>query len=116
MSSPEESSEGVSDISKGSSIQVSVRVRPLVRRERENQEKVFWACENNSIQDVNGDKTFHFDHLFTPEHTTDDIYREVISEIVANAMLGYHGSVFSYGQTASGELFVFYSKVFANYT
>ena len=91
-----------SEEAKGSSIQVCVRVRPLIRRERDHQEKIIWNCDGQTIQDVNGDKTFHFDHLFTPDHTTDDIYRAVISEIVANSMLGYHGSVFSYGQTASG--------------
>ena len=88
-------------------IQVCVRVRPLIRRERDHHENSVWTCDGNSIQDVNGDKSFHFDHLFSQEHTTDDIYRDVIAEIVANAMLGYHGSVFSYGQTASGSIMRF---------
>lgn len=88
---------------KGSNIQVCVRVRPLVRREKENSEQVYWDWDKRTIKSPDGEKDYTFDHLFTTEHTTDDIYKDVVSEIVANTMLGYHGSVFSYGQTASGN-------------
>ena len=44
-----------------------------------------------------------FDHLFNPESTNEDIYNEVIFDVVSKALEGYHGSIFTYGQTSSGK-------------
>ena len=46
-----------------------------------------------------------FDHLFNPESTNEDIYNEVVFDVVSKAINGYHGSIFTYGQTSSGKTY-----------
>lgn len=128
---------------KSETIRVCVRIRALVRNDKDSGEVNAWAWETQSLhQDQfplsrsqlsqNARKTargvlaeedaarsrpfdplldaaygndYVFDHLFNPDHTNDDIYRDVIHAIVEKAMMGYHGSVFTYGQTSSGKTF-----------
>mmetsp|Transcript_35947 Transcript_35947/g.36629 ORF Transcript_35947/g.36629 Transcript_35947/m.36629 type:complete len:805 (+) Transcript_35947:326-2740(+) len=46
-----------------------------------------------------------FDQLFFPDNTNEQIYETLVKDIVIQAMRGFHGSVFAYGQTASGKTF-----------
>lgn len=46
-----------------------------------------------------------FDHLFNPESSNEDIYNEVVFDVVSKAINGYHGSIFTYGQTSSGKTY-----------
>ncbi len=106
-------------------IKVCVRVRPLLNDEI--TESVVWQWKENSITPIpwhqrnqggsngtmeysmaNPNATFTFDHLFTPDHTNTHIFQDVIKEIVTSGMNGYHGSVFTYGQTSSGKTFTMY--------
>eukprot|EP01033_Poteriospumella_lacustris_P002781 gene2781-2021_t len=48
---------------------------------------------------------YAFDRVFAPDATTSAIFDEVVRDIVASTMQGMHGSVFMYGQTASGKTF-----------
>jgi len=48
---------------------------------------------------------YQYDHLFTPTHTTAQIYDTAVQSVVSSAMEGYHSSVFAYGQTASGKTY-----------
>jgi hypothetical protein len=108
----------------GDNVQVCVRIRPLLRDERDKNETYCWAWSQNSItqtaypkkrgnqtvvrttSDVHGagsasnalTNSYAFDHLYYPDHTNEDIFSSVVQKIVRKAMLGYHGSVFSYGQ------------------
>eukprot|EP01035_Chromulina_nebulosa_P025653 gene25653-33500_t len=108
-------------------IQVSVRVRPMVHQELSQEETVAWTWDKTSLtltpsarafiqksnnlhqinsgQSVENNPTFKFDHLFQPENTNEEIFTSVVQSVVAAAMNGYHGSVFSYGQTNSGKTF-----------
>ncbi|ELU12712.1 hypothetical protein CAPTEDRAFT_83397, partial [Capitella teleta] len=45
------------------------------------------------------------DRVFGPDTSTDEVYRCVAQPIVKSAMNGFHGTVFAYGQTASGKTF-----------
>lgn len=127
--------------SKGETIKVCVRIRPLVRSDKDADEIMAWAWDSQTIHqdkfppsrqmmarrasmarrdpdvemptsrpfdpllDAAYGVSYVFDHLFNPEHTNEDIYRDVIHNIVSKAMMGYHGSVFTYGQTSSGKTF-----------
>jgi centromeric protein E len=79
-----------------------------------------WAWENNTISQAiienHGNiaqKTVHdhprdiytFDNLFSPQHTNQEVYTRSVKPIVEEVMQGYHGSVFTYGQTSSGKTF-----------
>ena len=73
-------------------IQVSIRVRPLNQRERdENQESACSVLDGNSLCLTGGDKAFSFDQVF-PEHTrTEDIYSSVAKKIIDSALAGVNG-------------------------
>lgn len=86
-------------------IQVSVRVRPLNKKEAGNVEG--WVCSDTFIQSSGGgpttkSKKFEFDHVFHPG-SQQDIYAQIASPIVKKAMQGFNGTVFAYGQTGSGK-------------
>ena len=108
----------------GSTVQVSVRVRPLVHAEVEHDESVAWRWgEDNTIcQDPefipqrtgynkDGERLsvtlagYTFDNLYTPDSTNQHIYESNIHDIVHQTLRGYHGTVFTYGQTSSGKTF-----------
>jgi hypothetical protein len=114
-----------SDIS-GSTVQVTVRVRPLLNAEIEREEPLAWlwgSGEDNTItQDpqhipkraaYNKDGEcpstapagFTFDHLHIPDSTNEHIYESNVHNIVQQTLKGYHGSVFTYGQTSSGKTY-----------
>ena len=46
---------------------------------------------------------FSFDHVFGPECATHTLYDAVCAEIISGAFEGYNGTIFCYGQTASGK-------------
>jgi hypothetical protein len=63
-----------------------------------------WIWGGNTIHNpLNKDINYNFDYLFTPENNNTDVYESVVKNVVDSAMHGYHGSVFSYGQTNSGK-------------
>lgn len=108
-------------------IKVCVRVRPFLSDEL--NENPVWQWKDNQISAIppnqrtgpgtdyvmaNPNATFTFDHLFTPEHSNIDIFEQVVRDIVTAGMNGYHGSVFTYGQTSSGKTFTMYGGSAAN--
>jgi hypothetical protein len=103
-------------------IKVSVRIRPLIREERE-VEALAWLWESNTIsadltrfpqrqttlsrsaaeqiQSHTPTASYLFDNLFCPEHSNEQIFNKIVKPMTAKAMQGYHGSIFSYGQVHS---------------
>jgi len=105
----------------------------LVRSESEKNELLAFSWENNSITQLSAanliqqnprkanalsssavsrivdhtltSTTYNFDYIFTPEHTNQHVYETIIHNVVCQAVNGFHGSVFAYGQTASGKTF-----------
>jgi hypothetical protein len=98
-------------------IKVAVRVRPMLPHDKDMDDRKSWEWDQNSIQLVEHDanifnattktvkQAYQFDHLFAPEATNEEIYNKVVRGIVRAAMEGFHGSVFTYGQTSSGKTF-----------
>ena len=110
-------------------IKVCVRIRPLVPAEVIENQSLAWSWDenkltptpsarpfiqrtSNSYHSNNGQSSeptslpaYYFDHLFNPHNTNQQIFSSVVESVVAAAMNGYHGSVFSYGQTSSGKTF-----------
>ena len=97
-------------------IKVCVRLRPVLGDEREDS--IAWTWEQNTIypkqefcRKGSGQSNhvhfvpFTYDNLFYPEHTNIDIFNGVVKNIAFQCLLGYHGSVFTYGQTSSGKTF-----------
>ncbi|XP_049642493.1 centromere-associated protein E [Suncus etruscus] len=90
-----------------SAVAVCVRVRPLNSREEalgENSQ-VYWKTGDNAIYQVDGSKSFGFDRVFSFEESTKNVYEEIAMPIINSAIQGYNGTIFAYGQTASGKTY-----------
>ncbi|NXQ33851.1 CENPE protein, partial [Alaudala cheleensis] len=88
-------------------VTVCVRVRPLIARENASGDKVsvHWRSENNTVSDVNGTKIFSYDRVFHSSDNTQQLYDGVAVPIIQSAVRGYNGTIFAYGQTASGKTY-----------
>ncbi|XP_052035166.1 centromere-associated protein E isoform X13 [Apodemus sylvaticus] len=85
-------------------VAVCVRVRPLNSREElEETTHVYWKTDSNTIYQSDGGKSFQFDRVFHSEETTKNVYEEIAVPIISSAIQGYNGTIFAYGQTASGK-------------
>ncbi|KAL3246715.1 hypothetical protein MRX96_057451 [Rhipicephalus microplus] len=88
-----------------SNIKVAVRIRPPIEREIKNGEKPIWKTRDNTIYMESGKiNTFHtFDHIFDSSSTNLQVYQQYCHPIVESVMLGFNGTIFAFGQTASGK-------------
>ncbi|XP_042638594.1 centromere-associated protein E [Orycteropus afer afer] len=88
-------------------VAVCVRVRPLNSREESLGEdtQVYWKTDKNTIYQVDGSKSFNFDRVFHSNETTKNVYEEIAVPIIESAIQGYNGTIFAYGQTASGKTY-----------
>ncbi|XP_053797476.1 centromere-associated protein E [Vidua chalybeata] len=88
-------------------VTVCVRVRPLIARENASGDKVslHWRSENNTVSDVSGTKVFSYDRVFHSSDNTQQLYDGVAVPIIQSAVRGYNGTIFAYGQTASGKTY-----------
>lgn len=46
---------------------------------------------------------FHFNRVFTPDQSTQQLYDDCIRAGIEHFLAGYNGTIFAYGQTASGK-------------
>ncbi|XP_061641704.1 centromere-associated protein E isoform X2 [Phyllopteryx taeniolatus] len=96
-----------------SAVKVCIRVRPINREEsdpsqRTEPDQVFWKANKKLIQQIddgNSTKSFSFDRVFTAEETTNQLYQDIAKPLVVSTVEGYNGTIFAYGQTASGKTF-----------
>ena len=100
-------------------IRVFCRVRPLLNGESDDDVCVSMPpFTNDTVQleserksavsskyDTKKEHTFNFDRVFGPESTQADVFGE-LSALVQSACDGFNVTVFAYGATGSGELFV----------
>jgi len=93
-------------------IKVAVRVRPFNDREKEMKSPlcVSMAGESTTItSDGQAPKTFTFDYSYWSHDqssnfaTQETVMDEVGSGILSNALNGFHGCLFAYGQTGAGK-------------
>lgn len=92
------------------SIQVSVRVRPIIPRiDGKQGEVVQYDDENSTVQLVSDVpnpgqlKTYRFDHLIGPEQTTGQLYDELVRSGVQRLHHGYNLALFAYGPSGAGK-------------
>lgn len=112
----------------GSRIKVAVRIRPLIKRERDKRESVTTEVQHDGTQisieekglrvfnrrlsrrdlglnNVNADhrQQFAYDRVFDIGTSQEDVFNAAARPIVDQVMEGYHGCIFAYGQTGSGK-------------
>ncbi|VDK83706.1 unnamed protein product [Litomosoides sigmodontis] len=88
------------------SVKVVVRMRPPLARE--SAAEVYWkVIDGNTI--VDGDeKSYTFDQVYRDVDRTQDVYNKSAKDVVESAMAGYNGTLFAYGQTASGKTYTMF--------
>ncbi|VDN11131.1 unnamed protein product, partial [Dibothriocephalus latus] len=96
-------------------IKVICRVRPLNESEKARDDKFILSFPGDSNQSVHLGKTFTFDHVFQPKSQQEELYEVVAKPIVADVLNGYNGTIFAYGQTASGKTFTMEVSYFEIY-
>ena len=88
---------------------VAVRIRPLNKREQSTS-SVVWSInkENKTVHQTTRGKheegfdRYQFEDTFDESSTTCEVYNGVCKSIVNDVLNGYDGTIFAYGQTASG--------------
>lgn len=87
-------------------MQVAVRVRPLLPKEKLINETVCVKIHPGASQLVIGkDKAFTFDYCISPKVTQEQLYERCIDPLVTSCFEGYNATVFAYGQTGSGKTY-----------
>ncbi|XP_022651969.1 kinesin-like protein KIF13A isoform X4 [Varroa jacobsoni] len=98
-------------------VKVAVRVRPLNRREQSLGTKCVVEMRNgqtilykSSPTDHQQPKSFAFDHCFWSFDVEDahfasqkEVYHDIGTALLDNAVEGYNACIFAYGQTGSGK-------------
>ncbi|QCD92218.1 centromeric protein E [Vigna unguiculata] len=93
-------------------IVVTVRLRPLNKREQLAKDQVAWDCINDytivykppSHERAVQPMSFTFDRVFGPASVTEEVYEEV-KNVALSALTGINATVFAYGQTSSGKTY-----------
>ncbi|KAL7044909.1 hypothetical protein ACKWTF_002101 [Chironomus riparius] len=87
-------------------IKVSIKIRPLIQREKNDNLPSLWSLiDENTIKSNNKEYKLSFDHIFEENRKTEEIFNIVAKPIVENAVKGINGTIFAYGQTSSGKTY-----------
>ncbi|KAM4797417.1 kinesin heavy chain isoform 1-T1 [Rhinophrynus dorsalis] len=84
------------------SIKVLCRFRPLNQAEVQRGDKFLPIFQGDDSVIVGG-KPYVFDRVFPPNTTQEQVYHACAMQIVKDVLAGYNGTIFAYGQTASGK-------------
>lgn len=89
------------------SVQVALRIRPLVESEiSRGCQLCLDTIPNESQVQVRGtDRAFTYNFVFGPEHSQSYIYDSAVKGLVARLFKGYNITVLAYGQTGSGKTY-----------
>uniref|UniRef100_A0AAQ4RIH7 Kinesin-like protein n=1 Tax=Gasterosteus aculeatus aculeatus TaxID=481459 RepID=A0AAQ4RIH7_GASAC len=83
-------------------INVVCRFRPLNSSEVARGDKYIPKFQGEDCVLIAG-KPYHFDRVFQSDTTQVQFYNAVAQKIVRDVLGGYNGTIFAYGQTASGK-------------
>ncbi|KAK3164442.1 hypothetical protein QOZ80_1AG0018520 [Eleusine coracana subsp. coracana] len=109
MSTP---TPGGSSRAKEEKIFVTVRVRPLSKKELAVKDDMAWECTDSQTimykgppQDRATPFSYTFDKVFGPACQTEVVYEEGAKDVAMSALTGINATIFAYGQTSSGKTF-----------
>lgn len=87
------------------SVQVAIRVRPLVPTEiSKGCKDVFEIYSDiNQIKIKDSEKAFTYNYVFGPHTSQQDVYNKSVKQMIENLFNGYNVTVLAYGQTGSGK-------------
>ncbi|XP_058088244.1 kinesin-like protein NACK1 [Magnolia sinica] len=91
---------------------VTVRVRPLSRKEQIVKDQVAWECADDhtilfkeSQERSSAPTSYTFDRVFGPACLTEKVYAEGAKDVALSALKGINATIFAYGQTSSGKTY-----------
>lgn len=83
-------------------IKVMCRFRPLNSNEKERKDKFLPAFPADDQIKLDG-RTYKFDRVFNEKTQQETVYKHAAQPIVKDVLTGFNGTIFAYGQTASGK-------------
>ncbi|KAL3824797.1 hypothetical protein ACJIZ3_020826 [Penstemon smallii] len=94
-------------------IVVTVRLRPLNKREQSSKDHMSWECidehtivyKSNPNERVPQPTSFTFDKVFGPQCSTEIVYEDGVKTVALSALMGINATIFAYGQTSSGKTY-----------
>ncbi|XAR67539.1 Plus-end-directed kinesin ATPase [Bertholletia excelsa] len=94
-------------------IVVTVRLRPLNKREQAAKDQVAWECiDDHTVvykppaqERAAQPGSFTFDRVFGPACLTETVYEEGVKKVALSALMGINATIFAYGQTSSGKTY-----------
>lgn len=92
-------------MSSNNKIKVAIKSRPLLKREIDQKLPLSWKIKDNTIREAGeyNSTILDFDHIFDELVSTQEVFDVVGKPIVDQAVRGFNGTIFAYGQTASGK-------------
>ena len=88
---------------------VSVRIRPLNKKELQYSSLKTLEIENDKIKIISSQKQkeieFEFDFIFSEEITQKEIYECTTEKLINKVMEGFNATVFAFGATGSGKTY-----------
>ncbi|EFH69259.1 hypothetical protein ARALYDRAFT_472057 [Arabidopsis lyrata subsp. lyrata] len=104
---------GGSSRSREEKIVVTVRLRPLNKKELLAKDQVAWECVDDhtivskpQVQErLHHQSSFTFDKVFGPESLTENVYEDGVKNVALSALMGINATIFAYGQTSSGKTY-----------
>ena len=93
-----------------SNVKVMCRFRPIISNEKKfTKESCIISLSEDEVEIKSKNEynnfTFHFDHIFNVDSTQNEIYEYCAKDLVDSVLSGYNGTIFAYGQTASGKTY-----------
>ena len=84
-------------------VSVMLRIRPRNAKEQEGDD--CWSWSDDAIVEVgpSGNKRYAYDRCFAPGVGNKEVYECCGKPVVAGALRGVNGTIFTYGQTGSGK-------------
>ena len=86
-----------------SRIRVFIRARPLFKTESSDSFSYSTSTLSLKSPGPKNQNSFTFDRVYNPSSTTEEIFESSSKHIIENALAGYNGTIFAYGQTTSGK-------------
>eukprot|EP00429_Kryptoperidinium_foliaceum_P018086 CAMPEP_0176039054 /NCGR_PEP_ID=MMETSP0120_2-20121206/19358_1 /TAXON_ID=160619 /ORGANISM="Kryptoperidinium foliaceum, Strain CCMP 1326" /LENGTH=749 /DNA_ID=CAMNT_0017372449 /DNA_START=115 /DNA_END=2364 /DNA_ORIENTATION=- len=89
------------------SIKVCCRFRPENQLEREHGGRISVECPDGGtmVRVISCDMNFQFDRVFRWDANQKEVYDYAAKPIINAVLRGFNGTVFAYGQTASGKTY-----------
>ncbi|DAZ96700.1 TPA: hypothetical protein N0F65_009167 [Lagenidium giganteum] len=90
---------------KDGSVQVAIRIRPLLPKEIAANAAVCVQAQENAVCLTTANKCFTFDNVFPLYATQTDLYATALQPQMDSFLQGFNVTVIAYGQTGSGKTF-----------